>query len=224
MEWRARLQHSHGKRAQPVSKSSLGLAKLAGIIGDSQMLFRLLGILPIMNWAAKLEQNPNPNPRLLTIERLQALSMLVYFPLDNLYFFGKHSLCPMTAQRKTSLSLWATRAWAAYVVLQLLHLREDVNVLEKRGQNLRVMIKEQKEKKDLVIPTGPTDSDMKAEYGAIKKKRSALVLDFIANLAYFPQAVHWSLEKGYFGNELWLTVFGFVANVASLKKDLDALA
>lgn len=145
----------------------------------------------MMSWAAKLEKDPNPNPRLLAIERLQALSMLVYYPLDNLYFFGKHSLYPMTAQRQTALSLWATRAWAAYVALSLLHLREDVNVLEQRGQNLRTMMKEQKEKKDLVIPTGPSDSDVKAEYQAIKTKRSALVLDFIANLAWAPQAVHW---------------------------------
>ncbi|KAG8864911.1 hypothetical protein FRB96_003498 [Tulasnella sp. 330] len=224
MEWRARLQHSHGKRARPISNSTSSLVKLIGLIGDSQMLFRLLGLLPTMNWASGLEKDPNPNPRLLAIERLQALSMLIYYPLDNFYFFGKHSLYPMTTQRQTNLSLWATRAWAAYVALSLLHLREDVNVLEQRGQTLRTMIKEQKETKDLVVSTGPSDSDIKAEYQAIKKKRSALVLDFIANLFWFPQAVHWSLEKGFFGNEHLLSVFGFIANIASFKKDLDALA
>jgi len=183
------------------------------------MLWRLFGLVPIIQWLSSLERTPTTNHRLLIIERLQALSMLIYYPLEHLYYFGSHSIYAVSPKRLTSFALWSTRAWAAYVVLQFLHIQEDVAVLEAKGNSLIRTMKESRDKDgDLSV----SDTDIKAECREIAKKRSALLLSFIANLAYFPQTVHWSLEKGYFTNDIWMSLFGFVSGIASFKGDWDA--
>ena len=156
--------------------------------GFALLTYRLsaLGLLPIIQWISSLERSPPSNKRLLNIERLQALSMLVYYPLEHLYYFGAHSVYPMSPKRLTSVSLWSSRAWAAYVVLHFFHLAEDVAVLEERAKRLR-RIKSGKE----LVSDEAEKVDVAMEYNSIKQRRASVVTDFVANLAYFPQTLHW---------------------------------
>ena len=84
--------------------------------------------------------------------------MLAYYPLEHLYYLLSHSVIPdkialpsLTAfvpfiRTRPSdkhipldlgkLGLWSTRFWAAYVVLQLAHLREDGKLLRMRERTL----------------------------------------------------------------------------------------
>ena len=84
--------------------------------------------------------------------------MLAYYPLEHLYYLLSHSVIPdkialpsLTAfvpfiRTQPSnkhipldigkLGLWSTRFWAAYVVLQLAHLREDSKLLSVRERTL----------------------------------------------------------------------------------------
>ena len=84
--------------------------------------------------------------------------MLAYYPLEHLYYLLSHSVIPdklplpsLTAfipfvRTRPSdkhipldlgtLSVWSTRFWAAYVVLQLSHLREDGKLLTARERAL----------------------------------------------------------------------------------------
>ena len=84
--------------------------------------------------------------------------MLAYYPLEHLYYLLSHDIIPdkitlpsITAfipfiRTKPSsknipldlgkLGLWSTRFWAAYVVLQLAHLREDNKLLQLRERTL----------------------------------------------------------------------------------------
>ena len=105
-----------------------------------------------------MERNPAPTRKLRTIERLQGWSMLAYYPLEHLYYLLSHSLIsdkltlpsitafvPFMRTRPSSkqiplklgtLGLWSTRFWAAYVVLQLAHLKEDSKLLSRRERTL----------------------------------------------------------------------------------------
>ncbi|KAG8906827.1 hypothetical protein FRB99_006002 [Tulasnella sp. 403] len=225
MAWRARIQHRYGKRSEPVSRSAPGLAKIASLISDSRMLWRLFGLVPIFQWLSQLERVPPISRRLRTIERLQALSMLVYYPLEHLYYFGAHSIYNISPAKLASLSLWSTRAWTVYILLHFLHLREDVAHLIARGQALRRKLRQSREVKEKAgLDIKAPDNEVEAEIQAIKKRRTAILVDFVVNLAYFPQTVHWSLEKGYFTNDIWMSLFGFIAGIASFKGGWDATA
>lgn len=116
-----------------------------------------------------LERSPPPTRRLRTIERLQGWSMLAYYPLEHLYYLLSHSAIPdklplpsLTAfipfvRTKPgtkhipldlgALGVWSTRFWAAYVVLQIAHLREDSKLLAVRERTIS------KSKVGRMIPT-----------------------------------------------------------------------
>ncbi|THH15342.1 hypothetical protein EW146_g5122 [Bondarzewia mesenterica] len=227
---RARLQHRAGLRQTPISSSAPALAKLASIISDARMLWRIWGLLPIIQWLISLERSPPPTRSLLTIERAQGWSMLAYYPMEHLYYLLAHDIIPSSiplpslpfirsassssiqpspskeapspaltlSLNSTSLSLWSCRFWAVYVVLQLAHLREDRTLLLKRERALS------KEKvKGL-------------EHEELKARRDAWWNELAVNLG--------SLEKGLFKNNIWESVFGFVAALASFRSGWKATA
>ncbi|EIW57688.1 uncharacterized protein TRAVEDRAFT_150287 [Trametes versicolor FP-101664 SS1] len=230
LKWRARLQHGAGLRKAPVSPSADRLGKLGSIISDARMLFRLWGLLPIYQWMTTLERSPSPTRKLRTIERLQGWSMLGYYPLEHLYYLLSHDIIPdkITLPSLTAfvpfirtrpstkhiplqlgtLGLWSTRFWAAYVFLQLAHLREDEKLLRVRARTLAK------------TKTGASA----AEKAELKQRKKALTSELIVNLAYLPQTLHWSTEKGIFENEVWLDICGLVAGIASWKSGWEATA
>ena len=105
-----------------------------------------------------MERKPPPTRRLHTIERLQAWSILGYYPLEHVYYLLTHSLIPeklslpsvatklRVADQKAGedkvtlnaggISRLSTRFWAVYVFLQLLHLSEDRKLLKARERAL----------------------------------------------------------------------------------------
>ncbi|KAI0636061.1 hypothetical protein C8Q77DRAFT_1101155 [Trametes polyzona] len=230
LRWRARLQYGVGTRKAPISSTADRLGKLAGIISDARMFFRIWGLLPIFQWMIAMERNPSPTRKLRTIERLQGWSMLGYYPLEHLYYLLSHSIIPdkITLPSLTAfvpfirtrpsekhiplnpgtLALWSTRFWAAYVVLQLAHLREDSKLLRMRERTLAK------------TKTGASA----AEKEDIQQRKKALTTELIVNLAYLPQTIHWSTEKGIFENELWLDLCGLIAGIASWKSGWEATA
>ncbi|KAH9945066.1 uncharacterized protein BXZ73DRAFT_39023 [Epithele typhae] len=230
LEWRARIQHKNGFRKMPASPSAERLAKLANNISDARMFFRIWGLLPIFQWLISLERNPSPTRKLRTIERLQGWSMLAYYPLEHLYYLLTHSIIPdkislpsyttfvpfirsQPSEKTISLDagvlgLYSVRFWAAYVVLQLAHLQEDNKLLKMRERSLS-------KTKNGGTPVEKED---------IRKRREALWNELVVNMAYLPQTIHWSTEKGIFSNPIWLDVCGFVAGVASWRSGWEATA
>ena len=76
---------------------------------------------------------PLPTRLLLHTERPQGLSMLVYHPLEHAHCLTSHSILPLSPAKHTS---WSCRGWAAYVVLQLVHLKEDWRLVKRRERAL----------------------------------------------------------------------------------------
>ncbi|KAL6301355.1 hypothetical protein BKA93DRAFT_467088 [Sparassis latifolia] len=225
---RARLQHRAGMRPAPTSRAADGLVKFSSILGDARMLFRIWGLLPIIQWLISIERNRPPTRQLLTIERLQGWSMLAYYPLEHLYYLLSHaivpaelptnplsSLLPCTkASAKdggvswdtNALGLWSCRYWALYVLLQFVHLREDNMLLKMRQRT--------------VNKSKTTAAQI--EKDELKKRFDALRTEFVVNLAYLPMTLHWSLEKGLFKNAIWIDICGFIAALASWRSGWKA--
>jgi hypothetical protein len=156
-----------------------------------------------------LERAPPPTRRLHTIERTQGWSMLFFFPLQHLSFLRTNDLIPSTLPPRITndrtLSLWSTRFWMAYVVLQLAHLREDRTLLVKRQRALDKLSSREK-----LQPQ---------ERVEIARRWDAWYNELAVNLSFLPMTIHWSaappspfthiltrrrrsLEKGLFGNDV----------------------
>jgi hypothetical protein len=161
-----------------------------------------------------LERAPPPTRRLHTIERTQGWSMLFFFPLQHLSFLRTNDLIPSTLPPRITndrtLSLWSTRFWMAYVVLQLAHLREDRTLLVKRQRALDKLSSREK-----LQPQ---------ERVEIARRWDAWYNELAVNLSFLPMTIHWSLEKGLFGNDIWVSVLGLAAAIGSFRSGWKATA
>ncbi|EPQ52793.1 hypothetical protein GLOTRDRAFT_117498 [Gloeophyllum trabeum ATCC 11539] len=225
LSWRARIQAKAGLRKVPASQAAQGLAKLGSLVGDARMLFRIWGLLPIVQWLISLERNPPPTRRLLTIERLQGWSMLLYYPLEHLYYLRAHEIIPATLPSLLSLfssqakpievntnrvGMWSCRFWAVYVALQFAHLDEDRKLLRMTERS--------------IAKSKGHDPAVEAERADLRKRWTAFRNELVANIGYLPLTLHWSLEQGLFSNEVWVGVFGLVAAIAGWRSGWQATA
>jgi len=111
--------------------------------------------------------------------------MLAFFPLQQFSFLRSHDLVPSpvgkTSRRGVAISdvavsLWSTRLWATYVVLQLAHLREDRALLGRRQRALgKPSTREQLEPE---------------ECAELARRWDAWYNEFAANLSYLPMTIH----------------------------------
>ena len=113
--------------------------------------------------------------------------MLIYYPLEHLYYFTSHSILPPRISPSPSVNakviLWSCRAWAAYVVLQFLHLREDWKLLKLRERAL---------KRNSGTPIGVGEgSSTFVEDIEVAQRKSAIWNEFLVNVGYLPLTLHW---------------------------------
>lgn len=144
------------------------------------------GLLPIVQWLISLERSPPPTKYLQNIERLQGLSMLVYYPLEHIYYFTSHAILPArfspSPPSNAKIALWSCRAWAAYIVLQFLHLNEDWKLLKLRERALRRNSGKQ---------TGAETPAPSPEFIEVAQRKRAIWNEFLVNLGYLPLTLHW---------------------------------
>jgi len=206
LHMRARLQQRFGTRKIPTSSLAVSIEKLGSVVGDSRMLWRIWGLLPIVQWLTSLEKTQPPTRKILTLERLQAWSMLAYYPSEHMYYLASHGIISISTRRLTKIAIWSCRFWAAYVVLQFFHLREDRNLLKQREKALKSISLEKEEVAD------------------IQKRKGAIWNEFWVNVGYLPLTLHWSLESGLYRNEAWTGFFGLIAALASFRGGWAATA
>ncbi|GJJ08343.1 hypothetical protein Clacol_002554 [Clathrus columnatus] len=188
LEFRARLRHDAGLITSSKSAGAEKLAKLSSIISDSRTLWRIWGLLPIFQWLISLERTPPQSRFLQTIERLQGFSMLIYYPLEHIYYFASHGILPSrltpSSRLNNRIAIWSCRAWAAYVVLQFLHLKEDHRLLKLQEDSVKHSIKIGSGTKDL-------DPNTISEEIIISRRKTALWNEFLVNVGYLPLTIHW---------------------------------
>ncbi|QRV74870.1 peroxisomal biogenesis factor 11 [Ceratobasidium sp. AG-Ba] len=208
---RAKLQYKAGLAKSPESFAATALNKLGSNISSARTLWNFWGLLPIFQWLTSLERSQPRSRKLLNIERLQALAMLAYYPIEHLYYLGGQSIIRLSPKTTGRLAIWSCRIWLAYIVLQFEHLREDMRLLkidEKIARNARKGGEVAEEDVGRVLV----------------KRKAALWNQLLSNVGNFPLAIHWSLEKGLFGNETWVNLFGLIAALASFRGGWAATA
>lgn len=177
-------------RGYSCTLENLGYVRLLHFIYTFTTDTGCAGLLPIFQWLISLERNPPPTRKLLTIERLQGWSMLAYYPLEHLYYLASHGIVPSSLPTLSSLfsssakpipidlnavGIWSCRFWAAYVLLQFAHLREDRKLL---------LLRERSIKKGKQPATAGELEQMKASWDGYWN-------EIIVNVGYLPLTVHW---------------------------------
>ncbi|KAG9103593.1 hypothetical protein FRC07_009962 [Ceratobasidium sp. 392] len=209
--FRAKLRHRAGLAKDRGSFAATALGKLGSNISSARTLWNFWGLLPIIQWLTSLERSQPRSRKLLNIERLQALSMLVYYPLEHAYYLGSQSIIRISPRTSGRLAIWSCRVWLVYILLQFEHLRED----------MRLFALETKIAKSARKGGEVSGEDTRR---ALAKRKAALWNQVLSNVGNFPLAIHWSLEKGLFGNETWVNFFGLVAALASFRGGWAATA
>jgi len=216
LESRAALQFGNGLREKPVSPTAKGLGKFAENLGSARRVSGLWGLLIIIRWISSIERLEPKSRFIQTIERIQALSMLTFYTLENLSFFTSPSAPILTKYfsssshpniMTTKASLWGIRAWAIYTFLQLVHLRAD-------GKELR--------RKQRILEKSAVGETTDVDVIELKKQKRAIVLCTVENLAYLPLTIHWSFVGGIFKSEFPVNLLGLIAALASFRAGWDA--
>eukprot|EP01123_Difflugia_compressa_P014999 TRINITY_DN8211_c0_g1_i1.p1 TRINITY_DN8211_c0_g1~~TRINITY_DN8211_c0_g1_i1.p1 ORF type:complete len:219 (+),score=16.31 TRINITY_DN8211_c0_g1_i1:67-723(+) len=144
------------------------LLNLVGPLGDTRMLLRYYGLIPLINSIIKLESSIQNGGFLIWIQRLEYIANLIYFPLEHTYWLGSHEVISITPETKALAALWSCRCWAAYVFLYFIHLLEDYRNMKFKSEKQRY-----------------SNSQVEAETNRI-------LLDAYINLSYLPMTLHFS--------------------------------
>ncbi|BGP09372.1 hypothetical protein JCM10049v2_005239 [Rhodotorula toruloides] len=190
--------------------------KLRATISDARTLYRLFGIFPIISWAQSLN-DPASQPKdkqILRLQKLQAWSMLLYYPLEHLYYLAGKGVFKISPKRIGEIAVWSCRFWAAYVVLQIFTIRRSFQLVrEERASVLRAN-RERIRKGDTAPESVKHEKD---QLRLLANKERDLKLDCWVQAGYLPLTAHWSLPGGILPNNTWVGICGTVAAVAGLK-------
>jgi len=109
--------------------------------------------------------------------------MLVYYPLEHVYYLAGHSILPLSPTKQAQYAMWSCRAWAVYVVLQLVHMKEDWNLIKGRERAI-----ERDFASGTVEKTGAEAEALREE---VRKRKNAIWNELLVNLGYLPLTLHW---------------------------------
>ncbi|KAF9358791.1 hypothetical protein BGX34_008766 [Mortierella sp. NVP85] len=185
---------------------------LAGPISDFRILLRYYGLLPLIQWMQYVDGTPAASPRLLFIDRLQNICNLIYYPLEHIYWLGAHEVIPISMEKTNKIAIWSCRFWAAYVVLQFVHLAEEYRLYKVRLGAVRAQVRAADQKaKETGQPVDKTE--YKTELAGLRAEKKGIFINTIINTGYLPLTVHWSLENSTFP-DVGVGIFGGIAAVA----------
>lgn len=198
------------------------LRAINGLTADARILFRIWALLPMVQWMVGLERAPPPTRNLQFIERLQALSMVVYSPMEAVAYLAMHKILPVTDAVQNWLWLYGCRLWAAYVVLDFWHIVEDHRVLR---TNARALEQSRGHPGPAESEKGMSDEQRETRrlWAGLRERKNMLLTQFWVNVGYLPLTVHWSVEGGLL-TEGWVGFFGTIAAFASTRMQWKATA
>lgn len=214
-----------------VGKTPSGVApllKLADLIGDARILYRIWGLLPMIQWLITIERTPPPTKLLLQIERIQAWSMVAYCPMEAIAYLGYHKVLNVSTDAQNWLWKHALRLWLLYIVLQFVHLVEDNRLLRLRAKALERSRGHPQPRvvKGSTEPSAPPSEDQQVTrrmWDEIRDRKSAIMTQFWIYIGYLPPSIHWAVPGGVMA-ESWVGFFGAIAAAAGMLPTWKATA
>ncbi|KAK6910789.1 hypothetical protein I203_104822 [Kwoniella mangroviensis CBS 8507] len=236
-----------------------GWGKMGGSIGEARVVFRAFGLLPILTWLLSLHPHPIESLKSLlqsghlpsldspkTFSTLQAISLLLYYPLEHLTWLGGKGVIPLNEKRMGWTGLWSVRFWALYVLLDIYKLRQTYLSLLTRTKSLKQsqsakpklnLTEKHEEAKGFELPPSPSSpthqnvtSSSDKQLNLVDEKKDDRVRekevlkhdwkvwknDVMINTGYAPLTVHWSTPGGLWSSPLIGGSLGVVAAVGRL--------
>ncbi|CAG8478316.1 10065_t:CDS:2 [Diversispora eburnea] len=172
-------------------------ANLSSPIGDFRILLRYYGLLPLIQWMIHIEHNPPPTSLLLNIERVQNLSMIIYYPLEHIYWLASHKIIKLSESKINKIGIWSCRFWAAYVLLQFWHLATEWSLLKRK-------------RRDIIKKVDEDEEEIRKQKRELKSEGERIFRETISSIGYLPLTVHWSIENSTFP-EIGVGIFGTLA-------------
>lgn len=194
------------------------LTALSQLLSDARTTYRLWDLISIIQWHRSLNSLPSSASKPVQIERLQVITMLIYYPLEHLYFLASKQVIPLSTRLLNKAALYSCRAWAAYTILHFFHLWEEFKLLEKETRRIKsqaTMAFGSAQKLDTVVASSLRQ---------MEERRAAVINGLVVNLAYTPLTLHWSLPNGLYASEAITGICGLVAAVAQLRAGWKASA
>lgn len=111
-------------------KLTLFLVEIFEKLTDARFVNRLFGTPAMWSWFCSVNSRKSPEHFL---EKLMALAMLFYYPLEHAWWLTtlNTSINQFIAFDGLQASLWSLRAWAVYVVLDVIRTRMALKRLAK---------------------------------------------------------------------------------------------
>lgn len=215
------LQKRLGAHAATLSSLVPKVTALNALVADARILSRIWGLLPMLKWLIGIEHHQPPTRSLLLIERLQAWFMTLYCPMEAAAYLAMHKIIDLTPRKQNLLWLWGCRLWAAYIVLDLLHLVEDNRLLRARAKALQQSRGPATTDEKAVAAEPPTET--RRMWAELRERKDMLLSQLWVNIGYLPLTLHWSVEGGFLSNG-WVGVFGTIAGMAGARMNWKATA
>lgn len=152
-----------------------------------------------MKGLSALERNKPASRTQLTLQRLQGISMLVFYPLEFISFFSAPFaplLAPrwITFQQGGKAALWSIRAWLVYVLAQVALLIRERNAIAKREATEIEMKVVGADTDDDVEMTTEEKEALRASKERTNKRKEQIVYQLVANVSRLPVIFHWCVH------------------------------
>lgn len=142
-----------------------------------------------MKGLSALERNKPASRTQLTLQRIQGISMLIFYPLEFISFFTA-PWAPVlsrwvTPAQGAKAAIWSVRAWGVYVLAQVLLLLGERKAIREReagkgkGKTYSAVVEERDEEM------------LKAEAERTRKRKAQIVYQLVANISRLPVIAHW---------------------------------
>ncbi|KAH7474261.1 hypothetical protein PRIC1_013608 [Phytophthora ramorum] len=176
--------HLLARAAQQETETSTGLRALASNISMARYVIRFTGGLDsYAAWKNGSWCYGDDDDHVRRIVSLQALSMVLYYPLEHVSYVGfvAPKLLDIDAMK---FSRQSCQVWGVYILL-------DVYANALRIRALTAKEKQIKEQGEL------TDEERATQLAAIQARRRELYYVQLRNFFYFGPCLHWSRKNGF---------------------------
>lgn len=191
IQYTSRLLYCYYMRTKQESKAKRA-KNLEDPIDDFRILLRYYGLVPLLQWIVHVESNPPPSKLLLNINRMQNMANMCYYPMEHLYWLGKHEVIPMKKETTKKLYEWSCRLWTVYIVLQFWNIWEEWKLIKKRQNYVNTYSQTQPTTKEEEIREKRSMNKIKQQ---MEKEKITIIMNLIINTAYLPLTLNWSFKE-----------------------------
>jgi hypothetical protein len=123
-----------------------------------------------------IEHNPPQTSQLLNIQRIQNFTMILYYPLEHIWWLAYHKVITMSDAQMNKIGVWSCRFWAAYVILQFYHLVIEWRLHKRQCRNI-------------IKKVDCDEEEIIKEKRALKGARERIIREALINIGYLPLTV-----------------------------------